>query len=109
MHELINTCIYRLSSLYLVSDDGKTLVICINCLTKIVLCHFKGWKVLEDPTHVYEYMKLLFNRESFMKTKPTKEHVIAGADLSDTLMDRMDPVVIIELKTSNGCTTKITA
>ncbi|KAJ0973563.1 hypothetical protein J5N97_021522 [Dioscorea zingiberensis] len=139
---------YLLSSLYLVSDDGKTLVICINCLTKIVLCHFKGWKVLEDPTHVYEYMKLLFNRESFIKTKPTKEHVIAGrlrranftsadmresdfsgcsfngaylekavaykanfsgADLSDTLMDRMDPVVIIELKTFNGCTTKITA
>ncbi|KAJ0976509.1 hypothetical protein J5N97_018474 [Dioscorea zingiberensis] len=43
---------------------------------EIVLGHFKGWKVLEDPTHVYEYMKLLFNRESFMKTKPTKEHVI---------------------------------
>ncbi|KAJ0983953.1 hypothetical protein J5N97_002309 [Dioscorea zingiberensis] len=45
---------------------------------EIALGHFKGWKVPEDLTHVHEYMKLLFNRESFMKTKPTKEHLIAG-------------------------------
>ncbi|KAM0941296.1 putative glutathione dehydrogenase (ascorbate) [Dioscorea sansibarensis] len=39
---------------------------------EIALDHFKGWKVPEDLTNVHEYMKLLFNRESFIKTKPTK-------------------------------------
>ncbi|KAH7672682.1 Glutathione dehydrogenase (ascorbate) protein [Dioscorea alata] len=45
---------------------------------EIALDHFKGWKVPEDLTNLHEYMKLLFNRESFIKTKPTKEHLIAG-------------------------------
>ncbi|RWW78904.1 hypothetical protein BHE74_00012843 [Ensete ventricosum] len=45
----------------------------------IVLDHFKGWKVPENLTYVHAYVKLLFNRESFVKTKPAKEeHVIAG-------------------------------
>ncbi|CAL9207458.1 unnamed protein product [Musa hybrid cultivar] len=45
----------------------------------IVLDHFKGWKVPENLTYVHAYIKLLFNRESFVKTKPAKEeHVIAG-------------------------------
>ncbi|XP_010920727.1 probable glutathione S-transferase DHAR1, cytosolic isoform X1 [Elaeis guineensis] len=45
---------------------------------EIVLDHFKGWKIPENLTYVHAYMKLLFNRESFIKTKPAKEHVIAG-------------------------------
>ncbi|XP_008794549.2 probable glutathione S-transferase DHAR1, cytosolic [Phoenix dactylifera] len=45
---------------------------------EITLDHFKGWKIPENLTHVHAYMKLLFNRESFIKTKATKEHVIAG-------------------------------
>ncbi|WOL16279.1 hypothetical protein Cni_G25066 [Canna indica] len=42
------------------------------------LDHFKGWKVPESFTCVHAYMNLLFNRDSFLKTKPAKEHVIAG-------------------------------
>lgn len=45
---------------------------------EIVLDHFKGWKVPEDLTYLNAYTKLLFNRESFVKTKPAKELVIAG-------------------------------
>ncbi|OAY72162.1 glutathione S-transferase DHAR2-like [Ananas comosus] len=45
---------------------------------QVALDHFKGWKIPENLTYVHSYMKLLFNRESFIKTKPSKEHVIAG-------------------------------
>nr|CAD1828744.1 unnamed protein product [Ananas comosus var. bracteatus] len=45
---------------------------------QVALDHFKGWKIPENLTYVHSYMKLLFNRESFVKTKPSKEHVIAG-------------------------------
>ncbi|KAM7265298.1 hypothetical protein ACFE04_002981 [Oxalis oulophora] len=44
----------------------------------IVLSHFKNWTVPESLTNVHNYMKTLFARESFVKTKPEKEHVIAG-------------------------------
>lgn len=44
----------------------------------IALDHFKGWKVPENLSNVHAYMKLLFSRESFEKTKAAREHVIAG-------------------------------
>ncbi|CAL9134346.1 unnamed protein product [Musa acuminata var. zebrina] len=45
----------------------------------IVLDHFKGWKVPENLTYVHAYVKLLFNQESFEKTKLAKdEYVTAG-------------------------------
>lgn len=45
---------------------------------EIALGHFKGWSVPENLTHVCNYMKSLFSRESFEKTKAAKEYVIAG-------------------------------
>ncbi|KAL8162184.1 hypothetical protein V2J09_013673 [Rumex salicifolius] len=46
---------------------------------KIALGHFKSWSVPQEFSHVHDYMKLLFSRESFEKTKPAKEeYVIAG-------------------------------
>ncbi|ONK76987.1 uncharacterized protein A4U43_C02F1950 [Asparagus officinalis] len=42
------------------------------------LSHFKGWNVPENLTHVHAYMKLLFEQESFKKTKAEKQYVIAG-------------------------------
>lgn len=45
---------------------------------EIALGHFKGWSVPENLTHVRNYMKSLFSRESFEKTKAAKEYVIAG-------------------------------
>ncbi|KAJ0764305.1 putative glutathione dehydrogenase (ascorbate) [Helianthus annuus] len=46
---------------------------------KVALGHFKKWSVPESLTHVHNYMKSLFSRESFEKTKPAKEeYVIAG-------------------------------
>ncbi|MQM13648.1 hypothetical protein Taro_046572 [Colocasia esculenta] len=45
---------------------------------EVALGHFKGWVIPEDLSHVRAYMELLFNRESFVKTKPAKEHLVAG-------------------------------
>ncbi|XP_072984796.1 probable glutathione S-transferase DHAR1, cytosolic [Typha latifolia] len=45
---------------------------------EIALDHFKSWKIPENLTFVHSYMKLLFTRESFVKTKAEREHVIAG-------------------------------
>ncbi|KAK6933254.1 hypothetical protein RJ641_036148, partial [Dillenia turbinata] len=45
---------------------------------EIALGHFKGWSVPESLTHVRNYMKSIFSRESFEKSKAAKEHVIAG-------------------------------
>ncbi|KAJ0493263.1 putative glutathione dehydrogenase (ascorbate) [Helianthus annuus] len=46
---------------------------------EVALGHFKKWTVPESLTHVRNYMKLLFSRESFEKTKPAKEeYVVAG-------------------------------
>ncbi|XAR72054.1 Glutathione dehydrogenase (ascorbate) [Bertholletia excelsa] len=45
---------------------------------EIALGHFKGWKIPESLTHVHNYMKSLFSRESFEKTKAAKQYVIAG-------------------------------
>ncbi|XP_076922650.1 glutathione S-transferase DHAR2-like [Bidens hawaiensis] len=46
---------------------------------KVALGHFKKWAVPESLAHVHNYMKLLFSRTSFEKTKPVKEeYVIAG-------------------------------
>ncbi|KAI4348104.1 hypothetical protein L6164_008865 [Bauhinia variegata] len=45
---------------------------------QIVLGHFKNWTIPESLAHVHNYIKLLFSRESFEKTKPPKDYVIAG-------------------------------
>ncbi|CAM8957923.1 unnamed protein product [Rhodiola kirilowii] len=45
---------------------------------EIALGHFKNWSVPDSLPHVKNYMKLLFARESFVKTKAAKEHIIAG-------------------------------
>uniref|UniRef100_A0A0D6QZ45 GST N-terminal domain-containing protein n=2 Tax=Araucaria cunninghamii TaxID=56994 RepID=A0A0D6QZ45_ARACU len=42
------------------------------------LGHFRSWSVPEEFTYVNNYTKALFSRESFAKTKPLKEDVIAG-------------------------------
>ncbi|KAM3698151.1 hypothetical protein ACB098_06G167300 [Castanea mollissima] len=44
----------------------------------VALGHFKKWTVPASLTHFHKYKELLFSRESFQKTRPTKEHVIAG-------------------------------
>ncbi|OIV91230.1 hypothetical protein TanjilG_30452 [Lupinus angustifolius] len=44
----------------------------------VTLGHFKNWTIPESLENVHNYIKLLFARESFEKTKPAKEHVIAG-------------------------------
>ncbi|KAL6011228.1 hypothetical protein ACLOJK_001673 [Asimina triloba] len=45
---------------------------------EITLEHFKNWSVPKDLVHVQNYLELLFSRDSFVKTKPAKEFVIAG-------------------------------
>ncbi|CAN4096031.1 unnamed protein product [Withania somnifera] len=45
---------------------------------EVALGHFKKWSVPEILSHVHNYMKLLFGRESFQKTKAAEEYVIAG-------------------------------
>ncbi|KAI3517304.1 hypothetical protein L1887_16518 [Cichorium endivia] len=45
---------------------------------EVALGHFKKWTVPESFTHVHNYTKSLFGRESFEKTKAAKEYVIAG-------------------------------
>ncbi|KAJ0979424.1 hypothetical protein J5N97_014898 [Dioscorea zingiberensis] len=45
---------------------------------KVALGHFKGWSIPENLTYLHTFLELLFNRESFLKTKPAEEHVIAG-------------------------------
>ncbi|XP_004497312.1 glutathione S-transferase DHAR2-like [Cicer arietinum] len=44
----------------------------------VALGHFKNWTISESLTHVHNYIKLLFSRESFEKTKAAEEYVIAG-------------------------------
>ncbi|XP_010558764.1 PREDICTED: glutathione S-transferase DHAR2-like [Tarenaya hassleriana] len=45
---------------------------------EVALGHFKNWSVPESLSNVRNYMKALFSRESFEKTKAAKEYVIAG-------------------------------
>ncbi|KAL1210157.1 Glutathione S-transferase DHAR2 [Cardamine amara subsp. amara] len=45
---------------------------------EIVLGHYKTWSVPESLTNVRNYAKALWSRESFEKTKATKEIVVAG-------------------------------
>ncbi|KAI3890213.1 hypothetical protein MKW92_002673 [Papaver armeniacum] len=46
---------------------------------EVALGHFKSWSIPENLTHVKNYMKLLFTRESFVKTQPAdKKYLIAG-------------------------------
>ncbi|EEF39334.1 glutathione S-transferase DHAR2 [Ricinus communis] len=45
---------------------------------EVALGHFKKWTVPSDLTYVNNYIRLLFSRESFQKTKASEEHVIAG-------------------------------
>ncbi|URE12474.1 Glutathione S-transferase [Musa troglodytarum] len=45
---------------------------------EVALAHFKGWSVPENLTCVQNYTKVLFSKDSFIKTSPAKEFVIAG-------------------------------
>eukprot|EP00258_Populus_trichocarpa_P006928 XP_002311137.1 glutathione S-transferase DHAR2 isoform X1 [Populus trichocarpa] len=45
---------------------------------EVALGHFKNWTIPDNLTHVLNYIKLLFSRESFKKTRAAEEHVIAG-------------------------------
>ncbi|XP_026418826.1 glutathione S-transferase DHAR2-like [Papaver somniferum] len=46
---------------------------------EVALEHFKSWSVPENLAHVRNYTKLLFSRESFIKTVTSdKKYVIAG-------------------------------
>ncbi|XP_031486343.1 probable glutathione S-transferase DHAR1, cytosolic [Nymphaea colorata] len=45
---------------------------------EIALGHYKNWSIPEEFTYVHNYLKLFFSRESFVKTKAAKEHVVAG-------------------------------
>uniref|UniRef100_A0A0D6R113 GST N-terminal domain-containing protein n=1 Tax=Araucaria cunninghamii TaxID=56994 RepID=A0A0D6R113_ARACU len=45
---------------------------------KIALGHFKKWSIPEELSHVHNYMKALFSRESFVHTQASEECVIAG-------------------------------
>jgi len=44
----------------------------------VALGHFKKWTIPESLTHVNNYVKLLFARDSFKKTKAEEKYVIAG-------------------------------
>ncbi|XP_058756405.1 glutathione S-transferase DHAR1, mitochondrial-like [Vicia villosa] len=44
----------------------------------VALGHFKKWTIPESLTNVNNYVKLLFTRESFKKTKAEEKYVIAG-------------------------------
>lgn len=44
----------------------------------VALGHFKKWNVPRNLTHVKKYMKLLFSRESFVKTAAKKKYLIAA-------------------------------
>ncbi|KDP33171.1 hypothetical protein JCGZ_13436 [Jatropha curcas] len=45
---------------------------------EIALGHYKQWSVPESLTHVKSYMKAIFSRDSFTKTRALPEDVIAG-------------------------------
>lgn len=45
---------------------------------EVALGHFKGWTTPETFTNLLNYMKLLFSRKSFEKTKAAEEYIIAG-------------------------------
>ncbi|NP_001267992.1 dehydroascorbate reductase [Vitis vinifera] len=45
---------------------------------QVALGHYKNWTIPESLSHVHNYMKLLFSRESFEKTNPAPDHVVAG-------------------------------
>lgn len=44
----------------------------------VALRHFKSWTIPESLAKVHNYIKLLFSRESFEKTKAAEEYIIAG-------------------------------
>ncbi|XP_078429549.1 dehydroascorbate reductase 2 [Wolffia australiana] len=45
---------------------------------QIVLEHFKNWTIPENLTHLRAYVELLFDQESFKRTKAERDYVIAG-------------------------------
>ncbi|KAF3776373.1 Glutathione S-transferase [Nymphaea thermarum] len=45
---------------------------------EVALSHYKNWSIPESLHHLKSYMNFLFSRDSFEKTKPQKEDVIAG-------------------------------
>lgn len=45
---------------------------------KIALGHYKKWSIPSHLTYLDNYIKAVHARESFVKTKPADEHVVAG-------------------------------
>ncbi|KAG0450394.1 hypothetical protein HPP92_026805 [Vanilla planifolia] len=43
---------------------------------QVALKHFKGWTIPESLTYLHAYKELLFNRDSFLKTKPVAEELV---------------------------------
>ncbi|CAA7013585.1 unnamed protein product [Microthlaspi erraticum] len=45
---------------------------------EVALGHFKSWSVPSSLPDVHDYMKALFSRASFEKTKPEEKYIISG-------------------------------
>lgn len=45
---------------------------------EVALAHYKSWTVPESLPYVKSYMKSIFSKDSFLKTQPLPEDVIAG-------------------------------
>ncbi|KAI3909876.1 hypothetical protein MKW92_017234 [Papaver armeniacum] len=56
---------------------------------EVALGHFKRWSIPENLTHLMNYMKLLFSRESFVKTQPADKYYIIA---------RLEPLELARLE-----------
>lgn len=45
---------------------------------QVALGHYKKWSLPDDLPYLKSYIEALHARESFVKTKPAEEHVVAG-------------------------------
>eukprot|EP00250_Pteridium_aquilinum_P013979 c21701_g1_i1 orf=95-970(+) len=45
---------------------------------QVALGHYKKWSIPSNLTYLNSYIEVLHARESFVKTKPAEEHVVAG-------------------------------
>ncbi|GJT49232.1 dehydroascorbate reductase 2 [Tanacetum coccineum] len=64
-------------------NGGKITAVDLSLATKlyhlgVALGHFKKWTLPITLTRVHKYTKSLFKLKSFKRTKPSKNHIIAG-------------------------------
>ncbi|CAN6454675.1 unnamed protein product [Victoria cruziana] len=45
---------------------------------EVALGHYKTWSIPESLHHLKAYMNFIFSRDSFEKTKPQKDDIVAG-------------------------------